>query len=100
MQGCTNDYSANMTVSDFIAGVEKFVWDIPESSFNTSKEYTLYETLEELTSQFRRVSEAEQFAADLAIQAANDCITCGNITFNYSEFSRMLILDNTSFRIS
>ena len=67
MKGCTNDYSANMTISDFIAGVEKFVWDIPESSFNTSKEYTLYETLEELTDKFRRVSEAEQFVADLAI---------------------------------
>ena len=65
MQGCTNDYSANMTISDFIAGVEKFVWDIPESSFNTSKEYTLYETLEELTTQFRRVSEEEQFVGDV-----------------------------------
>ena len=72
MKGCTNDYSTNMTISDFIAGVEKFVWDIPESSFNTSKEYTLYETLEELTDNFRRVSEAEQFAADLAIHSLGE----------------------------
>ncbi len=54
-----------MTISDFIAGVEKFVWDIPESSFNTSKKYTLHETLEELTTQFRRVSEEEQFVGDV-----------------------------------
>ena len=54
-----------MTISDFIAGVEKFVWDIPESSFNTSKKYTLHETLEELNTQFRRVSEEEQFVGDV-----------------------------------
>jgi hypothetical protein len=64
MEGCTNDYSANVTISDFIAGVEKFVW----GNIDPCQEYTLYETLEELTTQFRRVSEAEQFAADLAIQ--------------------------------
>jgi hypothetical protein len=64
MEGCTNDYSANVTVSDFLAGVEKFVW----GNIDPCQEYTLYETLEELTTQFRRVSEAEQFAADLAIQ--------------------------------
>jgi hypothetical protein len=66
MKGCTNDYSANVTVSDFLAGVEKFVW----GKIDPAQEYTLYETLEELTTQFRRVSEAEQFAADLAIQFA------------------------------
>jgi calcineurin-like phosphoesterase family protein len=64
MKGCTNDYSANLTISDFLAGVEKFVW----GNIDPCQEYTLYETLEELTTQFRRVSEAEQFAADLAIQ--------------------------------
>ena len=63
MEGCTNDYSANVTVSDFLAGVEKFVWD----NIDPCQEYTLYETLEELTTRFRRVSEAEQFVADLAI---------------------------------
>ena len=63
MKGCTNDYSANVTVSDFLAGVEKFVW----GNIAPCQEYTLYETLEELTTQFRRVSEAEEFVADLAI---------------------------------
>ena len=63
MKGCNNDYSANVTVSDFLAGVEKFVW----GNIDPCQEYTLYETLEELTTQFRRVSEAEQFVADLAI---------------------------------
>ena len=63
MEGCTNDYSANVTVSDFLAGVEKFVW----GNIDPCQEYTLHETLEELTTQFRRVSETEQFVADLAI---------------------------------
>ena len=68
MEGCTNDYSANVTVSDFLAGVEKFVW----GNIDPCQEYTLCETLEELTTQFRRVSEAEQFAADLAIHSLGE----------------------------
>ena len=61
MKGCTNDYSANVSVSDFLAGVEKFVW----GNIDPYQEYTLHETLEELTTQFRRVSEEEQFVGDV-----------------------------------
>jgi len=67
MEDYTND-PLHMNESGFIDAVYLFVWGNDDPC---TEEYSFSHTIKELKTQFRRVSEAEQFAADLAIQAAD-----------------------------
>ena len=67
MEDYTND-PLHMNESGFIDAVYLFVWGNDDP---ITEEYSFSHTIKELKTQFRRVSEAEQFVADLAIQAAD-----------------------------
>ena len=67
MEDYTND-PLHMNESGFIDAVYLFVWGNDDPC---TEEYSFSHTIKELKTQFRRVSETEQFVADLAIQAAD-----------------------------
>ncbi len=95
MEDYTKD-PLHMNESGFIDAVYLFVWGNDDPC---TEEYSFSHTIKELKTQFRRVSEAEQFVADLAVHYGKkiDDFQIGDTPFSSDQEKTFMKMINNIF---